>query len=55
MDKATNEWVVLSCFVTQILGRYGSYEEARAAADEFGRCSFSYELAGTDAAAYPRT
>jgi hypothetical protein len=51
MDKATTEWVVLNCFVTQILGRYSSYEEARAAADEFGRCSFPYELTGAEAAA----
>lgn len=37
-------WVVLNCFVTQVLGRYDTEEAAREAADKFGRCSFPYQL-----------
>jgi hypothetical protein len=35
-------WVVLDCFVTRILGEYATEEEATAAADKFGSCSFAY-------------
>ncbi|MBF4629564.1 hypothetical protein [Curtobacterium flaccumfaciens] len=44
MENRTGEWAVLNCFVTQVLGRYDSEADAREAADEFGRCSFPYQL-----------
>ncbi|MGP7815518.1 MULTISPECIES: hypothetical protein [Glutamicibacter] len=37
-------YAVLNCPATQILGFYGTEEEATAAAAEFGQCSFAYKL-----------
>lgn len=37
-------YVVLNCPVTQILGFYDTEEEATAAAEKFGQCSFAYKL-----------
>lgn len=37
-------YAVLNCPGTQILGFYGTEEEATAAAAEFGQCSFAYKL-----------
>ena len=37
-------WAVLDCAVTQVLGLYVTEAEARSAAEEWGRCSFAYEL-----------
>lgn len=50
MENTTGEWAVLNCFVTQVLGRYDTEADARAAADEFGRCSFPYQLSPTEQA-----
>jgi len=44
METKTGEWVVLNCFVTQVLGRYDTEQAATDAAIEFGRCSFRYRL-----------
>ena len=49
MSKSTR-YAVLNCFVTQILGRYATLDEARAAAEEFGNCSFAYELSDAEIA-----
>lgn len=56
MENKSHRWIVFNCPVTQVLGRYATESEARAAADWFGRCSFPYhlspeELARMDAAA----
>lgn len=37
-------YIVLNCPVTQILGTYDTYAEAEQAAEDFGQCSFPYEL-----------
>lgn len=37
-------YAVLNCSVTQILGFYSTEEEATAAAEKFGQCSFAYKL-----------
>ncbi len=42
--EPAERWSVLNCAVTQVLGRYATRDEARAAAADFGRCSFEYEL-----------
>lgn len=44
-------YAVLDCHVSRILGRYATAEEAGAAAAEFGRCGFAYELTDTERAA----
>ncbi|MEA9986093.1 hypothetical protein [Subtercola sp. RTI3] len=48
--RAPQRWVVLDCFVTQVLGRYATESDATAAAAEFGRCSFAYQLTHADQA-----
>ena len=35
-------WLVLNCFITQVLGEYDTKEQAEAAAAEFGNCSFAF-------------
>lgn len=44
-------WAVLNCAVTQVLGLYATEGEARSAAEEWGRCSFAYELSECEALA----
>lgn len=41
-------YIVLNCPVTHILGAYDTYAEAAQAAEEFGQCSFPYELSQTE-------
>lgn len=50
MENKTGEWAVFNCFVTQVLGRYDTEDEAREAADDFGRCSFPYQLSPNEQA-----
>ena len=39
-----HRWAVLNCAVTQVLGTYATEAEAGAAAEEYGCCSFAYEI-----------
>lgn len=47
----TTTYAVLNCHVTRILGFYTTEAEATTAAEEFGRCSFAYQLNDTERAA----
>lgn len=49
--EANAAYAVLNCSVTQILGLYATEEEATAAAQEFGNCSFAHQLTDTERAA----
>lgn len=42
--KEVPAYAVLNCHVSQVLGLYGTAEEANAAAAEFGRYSFAHHL-----------
>lgn len=49
--SAIAPYAVLNCPVTEILGFYETEAEATAAAEEFGNCSFAYELSAKEIAA----
>lgn len=50
MGNNIRRFAVLNCFVTQVLGRYETLALAQVAANEFGKCSFAYELSDAELA-----